>query len=80
MAFRSRRIPGFRLGAALAAVALVAAACGASSSGGVTEGGVFRLGSASSIDSLNPFVAFQEDAYSTFEIIYPYLVSGRSGT
>jgi peptide/nickel transport system substrate-binding protein len=68
MAFRSR------LGVALAAVALVAAACGNSSNGGVTEGGVYRLGSASSIDSLNPFVAFQEDAYSTFQIIYPYLV------
>jgi peptide/nickel transport system substrate-binding protein len=72
MAFRSR------LGVALAAVALVAAACGTSSSGGVTEGGVYRLGSASSIDSLNPFVAFQEDAYSTFEIIYPYLVQYNS--
>ena len=69
MAFRSRRVPGFSLGAALAAVALVAAACGGSSqSGGVQQGGVYRLGSASSIDSLNPFVAFQEDAYSTFEI------------
>ena len=45
MAFRSRRVRGFSLGAALAAVALVAAACGASSGGGVTEGGVFRLGS-----------------------------------
>ncbi len=74
MAFRSHRIPGFRLGAALAAVALVAAACGGSSSGGAAQGGVFRLGSASSIDSLNPFVAFQEDAYSSFEYIYPYLV------
>ena len=72
MAFRSR------LGVALAAVALVAAACGTSSNGGVTEGGVYRLGSASSIDSLNPFVAFQEDAYSTFEIIYPYLVQYNS--
>lgn len=72
MAFRSR------LGVALGAVALVAAACGTSSNGGVTEGGVYRLGSASSIDSLNPFVAFQEDAYSTFEIIYPYLVQYNS--
>lgn len=78
MVFRSRRIRGFSIGAALAAVALVAAACGASPGGGVTEGGVFRLGSASSIDSLNPFVAFQEDAYSTFEIIYPYLVQYNS--
>ena len=29
------------------------------SGGSVKEGGVFRLGSNSSIDSLNPFVAFQ---------------------
>ena len=72
MAFRSR------LGVALAAVALVAAACGTSSNGGTADGGVYRLGSASSIDSLNPFVAFQEDAYSTFEIIYPYLVQYNS--
>jgi hypothetical protein len=44
------------------------------SGGEVKEGGVFRLGSSSNIDSLNPFVAFQADAYSTFEYIYPYLV------
>ncbi|HYB85379.1 MAG TPA: peptide ABC transporter substrate-binding protein [Streptosporangiaceae bacterium] len=58
------------------AVALAAAACGGSSGSGgaVKEGGVYRLGSASSIDSLNPFVAFNADAYSTFEYIYPYLV------
>jgi peptide/nickel transport system substrate-binding protein len=72
MAFRSR------LGVTLAAVALVATACGTSSTGGTTDGGVYRLGSASSIDSLNPFVAFQEDAYSTFEIVYPYLVQYNS--
>src|SRR6478672_1450274 len=70
----SRRAP--RLAAAAVAVALAATACGGSSSGGgaVKEGGVFRLGSSSSIDSLNPFVAFQADAYSTFEYIYPELV------
>jgi len=33
-----------------------------------------RLGSNSTIDSLNPFVAFNGDAYTTFEYIYPYLV------
>ena len=65
-----------RLTAAAAVVALAVAACGGSSSGGgqIKEGGVFRIGSSSSIDSLNPFVAFQADAYSTFEYIYPYLV------
>ena len=35
---------------------------------------MYRLGSPSTIDSLNPFVAFQADAYSTFEYIYPELV------
>ena len=67
----------YRLAAGLAAAALVLAGCGTSGGGGagqVKEGGVFRLGSASSIDSLNPFVAFQSDAYSTFEYIYPELV------
>src|SRR5499427_7776124 len=65
-----------RLAAAAVVVALAVAACGGSSSGGgeIKEGGVFRIGSSSSIDSLNPFVAFQADAYSTFEYIYPYLV------
>ena len=77
-----RKYPGPRrpgrialLAAAVTAISLVAAACGGSNSaGGVKEGGVFRLGSNSTIDSLNPFVAFQADAYVTFEYIYPYLV------
>jgi peptide/nickel transport system substrate-binding protein len=65
-----------RLAAAAVVVALTAAACGGSSSGGgeVKEGGVFRLGSNSTIDSLNPFVAFNNDAWATFEYIYPELV------
>jgi len=68
----SRRVP---LAAAVVVIALGAAACGSSSnSGEVKEGGVFRLGTPSAIDSLNPFVAFQADAYSTFEYIYPELV------
>jgi peptide/nickel transport system substrate-binding protein len=68
-----RQITG--LIAAAIVVMLAGAACGGASSGGsVKEGGVFRLGSASSIDSLNPFVAFQGDAYVLFEYIYPELV------
>ncbi len=71
---RGRRHPA-RLIALVAAVTLAAAACGGGGSGSsVKEGGVFRLGSNSSIDSLNPFVAFQADAYVTFEYIYPMLV------
>ena len=38
------------------------------------NGGTFRLGSSSTIDSLNPYVAFNQDAYSMFEYIYPLLV------
>jgi peptide/nickel transport system substrate-binding protein len=65
-----------QLAAAAVVVALAVAACGGTSSGGgeVKEGGVYRLGTPSTIDSLNPFVAFQADAYSTFENIYPELV------
>ena len=69
----SGRVP--RLLLAAVAVSMVATACCSGSGGGsVNEGGLFRLGSASSIDSLNPFVAFQQDAYATFEQIYPMLV------
>jgi peptide/nickel transport system substrate-binding protein len=48
---------------------------GATASGsGPKSGGTFRLGTSSRIDSLNPYVAFNQDAYSTFEYIYPILV------
>src|ERR1700722_19779333 len=61
--------------AVAAAVALTAAGCGnGGTAGSVKDGGIFRLGSNSSIDSLNPFVAFQSDAYTTFAYIYPSLV------
>src|SRR4051812_6761331 len=58
--------------ALLAAVALAAVASTAGAHG--SSGGVFRLGTSSRIDSLNPFVAFNQDAYSTFEYVYPFLV------
>jgi len=70
-----------RLGAVVSAVALVAAACQggggekATPSGGkVLEGGVLRIGSTGSIDSLNPFVYFNQDPVNIFQSIYPYLV------
>ncbi|HET9082753.1 MAG TPA: ABC transporter substrate-binding protein, partial [Trebonia sp.] len=63
---------------AVAAAALVLAACGGSSAssggGAVKEGGVFRMGTSSTIDSLNPFIAIQSDGYTAFEYIYPTLV------
>jgi peptide/nickel transport system substrate-binding protein len=64
--------------AAGAAVVMAVAGCGSGSGssggGAVKEGGVFRLGTNSPIDSLNPFIAFQGDAYTTFEYVYPELV------
>ena len=56
--------------AALAVVAFASAAGGSSSK----SGGTFRVGSSSGIDSLNPYVAFNQDAYATFQYIYPILV------
>jgi peptide/nickel transport system substrate-binding protein len=41
---------------------------------GSKSGGTFRLGTSSRIDSLNPYVAFNQDAYSAFEYVYPFLV------
>jgi peptide/nickel transport system substrate-binding protein len=69
-----RRVSG--LAAAAVVAVLAAAGCGSNSAGGgaIKNGGVFRLGSSSSIDSLNPFIAFQADAYVTFEYVYPMLV------
>jgi peptide/nickel transport system substrate-binding protein len=61
----------------LACAALVFGIFAATATGSgkkATSGGVFRLGTASGIDSLNPYVAFNQDAYSTFEYIYPVLV------
>ncbi len=55
-----------------AALFFVTAATGSGKK--TTSGSVFRVGTASGIDSLNPFVAFNQDAYSTFEYIYPVLV------
>src|SRR5918912_102875 len=60
------------------ALGIAAIAAGAYSASGGTAGSkagaTFRLGSSSTIDSLNPYVAFNQDAYSLFEYIYPLLV------
>jgi peptide/nickel transport system substrate-binding protein len=66
---------------ALVALALLGAACGGSSNGSssqsssstVKEGGTLRIGTSSTIDSLNPFVAFQANAILLFYYEYPYL-------
>lgn len=56
-----------------AAVGFGAYASAATVSAG-KSGGTFRLGTSSRIDSLNPFVAFNQDAYNTFMYIYPFLI------
>src|SRR6476646_4376565 len=66
--------------AALLLVTSVLAGCGGGSKsassvkGAVKEGGTLRIGTSSRIDSLNPYVAFNQDAYTTFMYIYPFLV------
>lgn len=72
-------------GSILFSLTLLAAACtsdgqdsggenGGGGGGQVVEGGILRMGSTSTIDSLNPFKAFNQDAYIAFFYIYPYLV------
>ncbi len=63
------------LATAILAVGVVGYATKASGSGASAKaGGTFRLGTSSRIDSLNPYVAFNQDAYNTFEYVYPFLV------
>lgn len=62
------------LAAALVTAAAAACSSGTPSSGGqVKQGGVVRIGTDSTIDSLNPFVGFQQNAYTVWQYIYPYL-------
>ena len=63
---------GLKLAALFGTVAVLAGCGGGGSSG--SSGGTFRLGTSSRIDSLNPYVAFNQDAYSAFEYIYPFLI------
>jgi peptide/nickel transport system substrate-binding protein len=63
-----------------ATVALALVLAGAVSGQRAKSGGVFRLGTSSRIDSLNPYVAFNQDAYSMFEYIYPFLVQYNEKT
>ena len=62
------------LSALVGAAAVVGLVAATTSSGSEKAGGTFRLGTRSRIDSLNPYVAFNQDAYSTFEYVYPLLV------
>jgi peptide/nickel transport system substrate-binding protein len=69
-----------RLLALLAAAAMVATACksgggGEEGGGKILEGGTLRIGTSSTIDSLNPFVGFQANSYLVWFNEYPYLLS-----
>jgi peptide/nickel transport system substrate-binding protein len=66
-----------------ALLAALAAGCGGGDSGSgqqqqgggdVVEGGVLRIATTNQIDSLNPFVAFNANAYVAFIMTYPLLV------
>src|SRR4051794_19071271 len=63
-------------GLILAAVTMGTIMAFAAGAGGTStkSGGTFRVGTSSRIDSLNPYVAFNQDAYSTFMYIYPVLI------
>jgi peptide/nickel transport system substrate-binding protein len=60
------------VGAALAFGIFAATATGSGKK--AASGGTFRLGTSNGIDSLNPYVAFNQDSYNAFEYIYPVLV------
>jgi peptide/nickel transport system substrate-binding protein len=47
---------------------------GAEEEGEVVKGGILRIGTTDPYDSINPFVAFSAQSYSTFVDIYPELV------
>ena len=68
---KKRSLAVLVLGLAVGAVTLFASGAPGSSS---KSGGTFRIGTSSRIDSLNPYVAFNQDAYSTFMYIYPVLI------
>lgn len=57
-----------------AASLVVTAGCSSGGQQSSSEGGTLKLGTSEKIDSLNPFVAINQSAYSTFELIYPQLV------
>ena len=56
-----------------AAAALAAAGCGSSVSGGARDE-VLRVGTTSGIDSLNPFVGIEGQAFNAATMVYPQLV------
>jgi peptide/nickel transport system substrate-binding protein len=66
--------------AAVFAVSLVAVACSGGTAGSGQQGGTLRIGTIEGIDSLNPFVGFNQDSYSAWFHIYPSLVQYELST
>jgi peptide/nickel transport system substrate-binding protein len=71
---------------AAALVVMTAAGCGtgvsnssSGSAGTVKKGGILNVGTNSSIDSLNPFIAISSQAYNAFVMEYPQLVQYGPG-
>jgi peptide/nickel transport system substrate-binding protein len=71
---------------AAALVVVTAAGCGtgvsnssSGSAGTVKKGGILNIGTTSAIDSLNPFIAIESQAYNAFVMEYPQLVQYGPG-
>jgi peptide/nickel transport system substrate-binding protein len=71
---------------AAALVVMTAAGCGtgasnstSGSAGTVKKGGILNIGTTSGIDSLNPFIAIESQAYNAFVMEYPQLVQYGPG-
>jgi peptide/nickel transport system substrate-binding protein len=67
-----------RVSALMAVLVLAATACHSGGGGGgggttIQKGGTLRIGTSSTIDSLNPFVGFQANSYLVWYEEYPYL-------
>ncbi len=56
-----------------------AAPAGSGGGGTVVKGGILRVGTTNYIDSLNPFVAIESQAYNAFVMEYPQLVQYGPG-
>ncbi len=61
---------------------LAACSCGGSAEGGPGSATVFSLGTINRIDSLNPFVLTEPQAFTVADLVFPELVSyaGKDGT
>ena len=63
-----------KLMVAISAVAVIAVGCSSNKSGGSSGDNHLIIGTTSNIDTMNPFVTFQQNSYAAFEYIYPQLV------